>query len=94
MTADFALAVDYFLIRQYRAQLGHQFTGTSATYARRTESGSVAAIRRDRLGLVRLRIEPGIVNLEENPLRPFVIARIGRVHFPLPVVGETDPFQL
>src|SRR5207247_6088707 len=39
-------------------------------------------------------IEPGIVNLKKNPLRPLVVARIGRVNFPLPIVGETNVFQL
>jgi hypothetical protein len=94
MTSYFAAAVDYLLIRQDRAQLGapvHRNFG-NIREADRVRIG--AAISRDRLGLVRIRIKPGIVNLEENPLRPFVIARIGRVYFPLPVVRKTDPFQL
>src|ERR1043166_7020992 len=51
-------------------------------------------MRRDRLGLFRLRIEPRVVDLEKNPLRPFVIAGIGRVDLAFPIVGKTDPFQL
>src|SRR5205823_5533550 len=56
MTAYFAPAVDYFLIRQYRAQLWapvHRNFG-DIREADRIRIG--AAIRRDRLGLVRLRI--------------------------------------
>src|SRR5262249_49013420 len=53
-----------------------------------------AAIGRDRLGPIRLRVEPGVVDLEENPLRPFVISRLGFVDFPFPIVIETEPLQL
>src|SRR5262245_24394755 len=53
-----------------------------------------AAITRNRLSFVGARIEPRIVNLQKNPLRPFVITRIGSVDLPLPVVGKTDSFKL
>jgi len=32
--------------------------------------------------------------LKKNPLRPFVVMRVGRIDLTLPVVGEPDPFQL
>ena len=39
-------------------------------------------------------VKPGIVQFQKNPLRPFVIARIGGVHFARPVVTESDLCQL
>ena len=42
------------------------------------------------LGFVGGRVEPGIVELEENPLGPFEIAGVGRVDFAAPIVAETE----
>ena len=46
--------------------------------------------RADRLGLVRGRVEPGIVDLEEDPLGPLEILGIGRGDFASPVVAEAE----
>src|SRR5258706_10801224 len=35
-----------------------------------------------------------VVELEENPLRPFEIIRVGRGEFARPVVAETEAFDL
>ena len=40
------------------------------------------------------RIEPGIVDLEKDPLGPLVIARISGVDLAIPIVGKTDAFEL
>ena len=95
MTADFALAVNHFFIRQHRAEFR---TPVHRNFRDVSRAARCPDRRRDNVEIgsasVRLRIEPGIVNLEENPLRPFVIIRIGRVDFALPIVAETDAFQL
>ena len=39
-------------------------------------------------------VEPGIIELEEDPLGPPVIFRIGGVDLPRPVVGEAEHFDL
>src|SRR5439155_10452834 len=48
----------------------------------------------NRLGLVCLRIEPGIVKLEKNPLRPFEIVRVGGVDLTCPIVAEPERLDL
>ena len=49
--------------------------------------------RLNRLGLVRFRIEPRIVELQENPLRPLEIIRVGGGEFARPVVAEAEDFE-
>ncbi len=92
--ADFAFAIDDFLVRQNGPQLlapiHRNFGHIRETHVVRIG----AAITGDVLGLFRLRVEPGIVDLEENPLRPFVIGGIGRVDLAFPIVGKTDAFEL
>ena len=39
-------------------------------------------------------VKPGVVQLLENPLRPFKIFRIGGVNFAVPVVAQPDGFNL
>ena len=48
----------------------------------------------DWFGFVCLGIKPGIIDLEKNPLRPFVVPRVGRIDLALPIVGKPDPLQL
>lgn len=36
----------------------------------------------------------GVVELQEDPLRPFEVAWIGGVHFAIPIVGKSEAFQL
>ena len=93
-STDLAFAINHFFVRQNGAKLRtpvHQHIGnvSEANFIR-----ILAAISLDRLGLVRFRIEPRIINLEKNPLRPFEVTRIGGVDFTLPIIGETDPLQL
>ena len=93
-SADFAFAINHFFVRQNGAKLRtpvHQHIGnvSEANFIR-----ILAAISLDRLGPVRFRIEPRIINLEKDPLRPFEVTRIGGVDFTVPIIGETDPLQL
>ena len=48
----------------------------------------------DRPGLVDGGIEIAVVQLEEDPLRPFVIARVGGGEAAPPVVAEPDRLEL
>src|SRR5215470_14688730 len=92
--ANFAFSIHNLLVRQDCAQLRTpvHWDISDVSEANIVRVGS--AIRGNRLSSIRLRIEPGIVDLEENPLRPFVISRLGCVDLPLPIVGKTDAFQL
>ena len=93
-SAHFAFAVDDFFV----GQNGPQFRAPIHRHLRDVSEPDavwiVAAIGRDGLGFFRLGVEPRIVNLEKDPLRPFVVAGIGRVDLAFPIVGKTDPFQL
>ena len=93
-SANLALAIDHFFIGEHSAQFGapiHWHIGhISQPYA----IGISAAICRNRFRSLRLRVEPGVVDLKENPLRPPVKMRVAGVDFALPVVGEPDAFQL
>jgi len=93
-SAHFAFSINHFFVRQDSAELRTPVHRNISHVSEPNFIRILASIRFDRLGLVRFRIEPGIVNLKKDPLRPFEIARIGRVDFALPVVGKTDPFQL
>ena len=50
--------------------------------------------RVDRLRLVCRRVEPRVVKLQENPLRPAEVTRVGGVHLPAPVVTEAKRLNL
>jgi len=89
--ANFTFSIHDFFVGQNCAELG---TPVDRDISNIGESNAVRitpAIRGNRLSPFGVGIEPGIVNLEKNPLRPFVIARVGRVDLPLPIVGKTDP---
>ncbi len=47
-----------------------------------------------RVGPWEVRVVPGVVDLQEDPLGPLVVARIGRIDLAVPVVGETQRFDL
>ncbi|KAG0505628.1 MAG: hypothetical protein Udaeo_10130 [Candidatus Udaeobacter sp.] len=92
--ANLAFSIYNLLIRQDCAQLR---TPVHWDVSDVSESNAVRigpTIGGNRLGPVCLRIEPGVVDLQENPLRPSVVTRVSRVDFPLPIVGKTDPLQL
>src|SRR5438034_736015 len=93
-TAKLALSINHFFICQSGTEL---WTPVHRHVSHISEPNFIrvlAAISRNRLGPIRRGIEPGIVNLKKNPLRPPVVARISRVYLPLPIVRETDAFQL
>ena len=50
--------------------------------------------RFNRFSLVRLRIEPRVVEPEKNPLRPLEIIRVGGGEFARPVVAEAERLNL
>src|SRR5215208_4841990 len=77
--ANLAFSIYNLLIRQHCTQLRTpvhwDVSNVRETNAVRIGSGIVG----NRLGPICLRIEPGVVDLQENPLRPFVISRVCRV---------------
>src|SRR6516164_7059680 len=92
--ANLAFSIYNFLVCQDCAQIR---TPVDRDISDVSEANTVrigSAIGGNRLGPICLRVKPGVVDLEENPLCPFVILRICRVDLPLPIVRETDPLQL
>src|SRR5882762_3818122 len=92
--ANLALAIYNFFVGQDCAEFG---TPVDRDISDVSEANAVqvrSAIGGNRLGPIRIRVEPGVVNLQEDPLRPFVISQVCRVDLPLPIVGKTDPLQL
>src|SRR4030095_16935103 len=74
--ANLAFSIYNLLIRQDCAQLR---TPVHWDVSNISESNAVrmgSAIGENRFGPICLRIEPGVVDLQENPLRPFVIRRV------------------
>src|SRR5258705_2166528 len=92
--ANLALAIYNFFVGQDCAQLrtpvDRDISDVSEANAVQVRSG----IGGNRLGPIRLRVEPGVVDLQEDPLRPFVISQVCRVDLRLPIVGKPDPLQL
>ena len=93
-SADFAFSVDDFFVGQHGAEFRAPVDRHVRDVGESHRIGIVTAISVDRLRALCLRIEPRVVNLEENPLRPFVITRIGRVDLSFPIVGKTNALQL
>ena len=48
----------------------------------------------NRLSFAVCGIEVAVEQLQEDPLRPFVVTRIGGVHFAVPVVAQTQRLDL
>ena len=104
--AAFALAVDHFLIRQHRAQrlapvhrhFGEvgQAAGVDVLAFRFAERLRYSRNRQfaDRPAALQLRVVPGVVKLQEDPLRPLEVGRVGGIHFPVPVVAEAQALDL
>src|SRR5207237_5642566 len=93
-SSDFAFTVDHFFVRQHSAKLRAPVHRHLGNVSEANFIGIVTAISLNRFGLVRFRIEPRIINLEKDPLRPFEVTRIGGVDFTVPIIGETDSLQL
>jgi len=89
-TADLALPINHFFIRKDGAEIGTPVHWNFRDVRQSNAIRIVAAISRNWLGLFRLGVEPGIVNLEKNPLRPAIEFRIGCADFARPIVRETD----
>ena len=94
MPADLAFAVDDLLIGQHRAERGAPIHRRLAHVSQPHGVHVRALIGRDRLRALRLGIEPRVIELEKNPLRPFEIAGVGGVDLALPVVGKAEPLEL
>src|SRR5262249_44598806 len=92
--ANFAFSIYNLLVRQDCAQLRTPVHWNVSNVSKANIVRIGSAIRGNRLSPIRLRIEPGVVDLKENPLRPFVISRVRRVDFPSPIVRKTDALQL
>src|SRR5215472_11978961 len=92
--ANFAFSIHNLLVRQDCAQLRTPVHWDISDVSEANIIRIGSAISGNRLSSIRLRVEPGVVDLEENPLRPFVISRLGCVDFSLPIVRETNPLQL
>src|SRR6478735_2750565 len=93
-TADLAFAIYNFFVGQDCAEFGTPVDWDICDVSEANAVRIGSAIGGNRLGPICLRIEPGVVNLQENPLRPFVILRVCRVDLPLPIIRETYPLQL
>src|SRR5262245_27714000 len=92
--ANFAFSIYNLLVGQNRAQLRTPVDRNISYISEPDIVGICSAIARNRFRAGCLRVEPGIVDLQENPLCPFVISRVRRVDLPLPIVRETNPLQL
>src|SRR6516165_8218063 len=92
--ANFAFSSHNFLICQDCAQLRTPVHWNVSNVSKSNAVRIGSAISGNRLSSICFRVEPGVVDLEENPLRPFVISRVRRVDLPLPIVGKTNALQL
>ena len=94
MPANFALALNDFFVCQHRAQ---GLAPIDRHFRNVCQSDIVSIFARvglDGFGLVRNRIEPGIVKPKKNPLRPPKVVRVGGAKLPCPVVTEADGLEL
>ena len=103
--ADLALAVNDLLVRQhgaeFRAPVHGRFAHVGETLGipERPLLFRRGAVRRQfqrchRLRLVRFRVEPRIVQLEKNPLRPLEILHVRGGDFTGPIVAEAEALDL
>ncbi len=93
-SSHLALAIHDLLVRKHGAELRtpiHRHLG-DIREAHRVRIG--ACVARNRLGFFRSGIEPRIVKLQENPLRPTEVAGVGRADFAVPIVAEADRLEL
>ena len=107
MIATLRAAIDDFLIRQDRAKGGtpidgrfHLISQAIAVLIRSYREGTLLLnVRRNRQfgdgsAALLCGVVPSVIDLQEDPLRPLEIAWIGRVHFAVPVVAETEHLDL
>ena len=94
MSADFAFSINDLLIRKHSAEFRAPVHWRGGDIGETDTIRGVAFICGDWLGAIRRRVEPRIIELEKNPLRPFEIAGIRCVYLALPVVAEADALKL
>ena len=93
-SADLAFPIDDLFVRQHGAELRAPVDRHLRDIREAHAVGIIAAVGRDRLCAIGRGIEPGVVNLQKNPLRPSHVTRIGGVDLARPVVAEPDALQL
>ena len=93
-SSDFALAVDDFLVGQHGAELRTPVHRHFGDIGEAHGVGIIAGVGGDGFGLARRGVEPGVVELEENPLRPSEVAWVCGADFAIPVVAETHGLEL
>ena len=91
---DFALAVDDFLVGQHGAELWAPVHRHFGDIGQAHGVGIIAGVGGDGFGFVCRGVEPGVVELEENPLRPSEVAGVGGADFAIPIVAKTDGLEL
>src|SRR4029434_3127764 len=72
--ANFAFSVNNLLVRQDCAQIRTPVYRNISDVSQANAVKIGSAIGGDRLSSICFRVEPGVVDLEENPLCPFVIS--------------------
>ena len=92
--SDLRFTIHDFLICQHRAELRAPIHGRVRNVGQPHTVRVLTLVGRDMFRAIRRRIEPCIVELHENPLRPFEIAGVRGVHLALPVVAEADGLEL
>jgi len=80
-SADFALSIHDLFIGQHGAEFRTPVHRNVGDIGESHTVGIGARVGGDRFGALGGRIEPGIVELEKDPLRPPEVFRIGRADF-------------
>ena len=93
-SSDFAFAVDDFFVCQHGAELRAPVHRHFGDIGEAHGVGIVAGVGGDGFGLARRGVEPGVVELEENPLRPPEVGGVGGADFAVPIVAETYGLKL
>ena len=107
MTAPLADPADHLLVGQHRAErrapvhrrlrlVGEPVSVAVGRDGRFTLAGDLGGDRQfgDRPALLQGGVEPGVEELEENPLRPADVFGVGRCQRTVPVVTEAEHLQL
>ena len=93
-STDFALAVDDLFVCQHGAELRAPVDWHFGDIGESHGVGIVAGVGGDGFGLARRGVEPSLVELEENPLRPPEVGGVGGADFAVPIVAETYGLKL
>ena len=93
-TPDFRFAIHNLLVCQHRAELRAPIDWRMGNVGQSHAVSVLALVGRDMLRAIRRGIKPRVVELHEDPLRPFKIPGVRGVHLALPVVAEADGLEL